>query len=261
MAVESKVFPCAFAVLAGRSLWGILAPLPRPQLGKGTLLEAAGVLVGFLVDPSRMPAPPGLTRAQVLSILALGILHPVLGFLFNAACGLLLALRTRLVYVPSRWREILIPTAATFLLLLVSLSDHLPRWMTRPLPVPAAWGLSLLGLSALLTVGGLAVTLWGLAHLRRSFSVFVEVREVVSDGPYRYVRHPLYIGEMTMATGLWLSGPTLFGLMVVVALSTLQLARAGMEEARLAASSAAYAKGMLTTGRFFPRLRPRSSRT
>lgn len=254
LAVESRVFPLAFGILAARGLWGILAPLPHPQFGKGTLLEAAGVLAGYVLDPSGVPAPLGLTRAQMLSMLALGVVHPILGFVFNATCGLLLALRARLQYVPSSWREILIPTAATFLLLLVSLSDRVPAWLTRPFPVPPGWTIPLLSVSAGLTLGGLGLALWGLAHLRRSFSVFVEVRRIVTTGPYRWIRHPLYLGEVAMAAGLWLSRPATFGLLLVAVLLALQLARIDMEEARLSAASPEYAARMRVTGRLFPRL-------
>jgi protein-S-isoprenylcysteine O-methyltransferase Ste14 len=33
---------------------------------------------------------------------------------------------------------------------------------------------------------------WALLTLRNSFSVFPEARQLISAGPYRYVRHPLY---------------------------------------------------------------------
>ncbi len=256
MAVEALLFPLAFGILALRSLWSVVAPLPVPQFGKPTLLEAAGVLVAKLLDPSWVPASSGLTRAQVLSMIALGVLHPILGFVFNATCAVLLATRARLrlAVPPSRWREVLVPTAATFLLLSVGISDRLPGWLTHPLPVPVRFAIPLLGIAAVLTIGGLAIALWGLAHLRRNFSVFVEVREIVTTGPYAYVRHPLYLGEITMAAGLWLCAPTVFGFALVGTLSVLQLERAGMEEARLAAASPTYASLMTRTGRLLPRL-------
>lgn len=255
LAVESGLFPLAFGILALRSLWSVVAPLPVPQFGKSTLLEAAGVLVQKLLDPSWVPAASGLTRAQVLSMIALGVLHPILVFLFNAACAVLLVGRARLrtVVMPSRWREVLIPTAATFLLLAVAISDRLPAWLTRPLPVPVRFAIPLLGVAAFLTIAGLGIALWGLSHLRRNFSVFVEVRDVVTTGPYAFVRHPLYLGEITMAAGLLLCGPSLFGVALVTTLATLQLARARMEESRLTAASPAYATLSTRTGRLLPR--------
>jgi len=253
LTVEARVFPLAFAASAFAALWRILAPLPSPQLGQDTLLGASGALIGLLMDPD---APSvGLTRPQMLSLLALGLGHPVLAFVFNAACAGLLVLRTRLRYVPSRPREVLLPTVATFLLLLVSIEQKLPAWLARPLALPPTWGLHLVGLAAALTMAGLALSLWSLLHLRRSFSVFVEVREIVATGPYRHVRHPLYLGEITLAAGLLLCRPTAFGVLLVATLVRLQLLRADMEEARLAEASPEYAARLATTGRLFPRLR------
>ena len=58
---------------------------------------------------------------------------------------------------------------------------------------------------------GLAYSVWGLAYLRRSFSIIPEARRLVSGGPYGLSRHPVYLGEVTtaigvnLATGGWLT--------------------------------------------------------
>jgi protein-S-isoprenylcysteine O-methyltransferase Ste14 len=63
----------------------------------------------------------------------------------------------------------------------------------------------------LLATAGLAYSVWGLAYLRRSFSIIPEARRLVSGGPYSLSRHPVYLGEITtavgvnLATGGWLS--------------------------------------------------------
>ena len=64
----------------------------------------------------------------------------------------------------------------------------------------------------LLATAGLAYSVWGLAYLRRSFSIIPEARRLVTGGPYRLSRHPVYLGEIAtaigvnLATGGWLSG-------------------------------------------------------
>ena len=64
----------------------------------------------------------------------------------------------------------------------------------------------------ILATAGLAYSVWGLAYLRRSFSIIPEARRLVTGGPYGLSRHPLYLGEVTtaigvnMATAGWLSG-------------------------------------------------------
>jgi protein-S-isoprenylcysteine O-methyltransferase Ste14 len=63
----------------------------------------------------------------------------------------------------------------------------------------------------LLATAGLAYSVWGLAYLRRSFSIIPEARRLVTGGPYGLSRHPVYLGEIAtaigvnLATGGWLS--------------------------------------------------------
>jgi protein-S-isoprenylcysteine O-methyltransferase Ste14 len=62
-----------------------------------------------------------------------------------------------------------------------------------------------------LATAGLAYSVWGLAYLRRSFSIIPEARRLVTGGPYSLSRHPVYLGEVTtaigvnLATGGWLT--------------------------------------------------------
>ena len=49
---------------------------------------------------------------------------------------------------------------------------------------------------------GLVYSVWGLAYLRRSFSITPEARRLVTGGPYRFSRHPVYLGEITTAIGV-----------------------------------------------------------
>jgi protein-S-isoprenylcysteine O-methyltransferase Ste14 len=49
---------------------------------------------------------------------------------------------------------------------------------------------------------GLAYSVWALAYLRRSFSIIPEARRLVTGGPYRLSRHPVYLGEIATAIGV-----------------------------------------------------------
>jgi protein-S-isoprenylcysteine O-methyltransferase Ste14 len=63
----------------------------------------------------------------------------------------------------------------------------------------------------ILATAGLAYAVWGLAYLRRSFSIIPEARRLVTGGPYAFSRHPVYLGEIAtaiginLATGGWLT--------------------------------------------------------
>ncbi len=69
----------------------------------------------------------------------------------------------------------------------------------------------LLPVADILATLGLAYSVWGLAYLRRSFSIIPEARRLVRGGPYGLSRHPVYLGEIVTAIGVnlatagWLS--------------------------------------------------------
>jgi protein-S-isoprenylcysteine O-methyltransferase Ste14 len=109
----------------------------------------------------------------------------------------------------------------------------------------------------ILTLLGAFLAVIGLLYLRRNFSVFVEVRDVVLHGPYRFCRHPLYAGEIAMLVGIILTAPSVFGLIIGTLFIAVQYWRARMEEAQLRAVSPEYEELMQQAGMFLPRLRSR----
>ena len=51
---------------------------------------------------------------------------------------------------------------------------------------------------------GNALDVWGYSYLFRSFSIVAEARELVVTGPYRIVRHPVYLGQIIAQAGIWI---------------------------------------------------------
>ena len=65
-------------------------------------------------------------------------------------------------------------------------------WLATP-----TWGLLAIGTAVALA--GEAIRVWAAGHLEKS-------REVTRSGPYRWSRHPLYVGSALMGVGVAIAG-------------------------------------------------------
>lgn len=88
---------------------------------------------------------------------------------------------------------------------------------------------------------GLTSMLWALSALGTSISVIPQARIVVTHGPYRWVRHPLYTTELITIVGLGLANAGPWPWVVVVCQFGLQYFRARREEVLLSRSLEGYA--------------------
>jgi protein-S-isoprenylcysteine O-methyltransferase Ste14 len=95
-------------------------------------------------------------------------------------------------------------------------------------------GLVLIG--DLLATAGLAYSVWGLAFLRRSFSIIPEARRLVTGGPYSFSRHPVYLGEVTTAIGVNLATGGLLTAIAIAYFVVCELLRIRWEERILAST-------------------------
>lgn len=77
---------------------------------------------------------------------------------------------------------------------------------------------------------GTGWALWSLRYLGRNLSVFAQARGLAERGPYRWVRHPLYTGEIVSALGLALVAGTPAAAVSWAVLCLLQGYRAVSEE-------------------------------
>jgi protein-S-isoprenylcysteine O-methyltransferase Ste14 len=78
--------------------------------------------------------------------------------------------------------------------------------------------------------------------------------QLVTDGLYRFVKHPIYSGLILVGFGLTIAGGFFPHVLFFVALLFLLNYKARFEEALLAKSYAGYADYSKKTGRFVPRL-------
>jgi protein-S-isoprenylcysteine O-methyltransferase Ste14 len=99
---------------------------------------------------------------------------------------------------------------------------------------------------------GTAWSVWALKTLGRNISVFAQARGLVTAGPYTWVRHPVYVGEIVATFGIALRSGTaaVFGLWLLLVL--LQVYRAVTEERLLAGALPGYDAYLGRTARFVP---------
>lgn len=93
---------------------------------------------------------------------------------------------------------------------------------------------------------GLIVHLLAKLTLRRSFGAVAANRGIKASGPYKYIRHPMYLGYMLSQTGLLLAGPNARNVSVILVGWAFFLWRIEAEE-RLLAEDAAYRDFMART--------------
>jgi len=111
---------------------------------------------------------------------------------------------------------------ASFLLLGASV---LP---TGPVVWSPSTGVTEVGL--VITVLGAALALVAFLSLRSNFSIVPEVRSLVVTGPYRWIRHPMYLAELLMIVGFAVSGLRFTGLIGALSVLGLQIYRIRVEE-------------------------------
>ena len=84
-----------------------------------------------------------------------------------------------------------------------------------------------------LQLAGMAVSLIALFYLGRSFGIIAAHRKIQCQGPYRIVRHPLYMGEALWFTGIVLQNLCWFNLMIICIQLGCQIRRILEEESLL----------------------------
>lgn len=124
-------------------------------------------------------------------------------------------------------------------------------WAAMPIPI----SLRVFGVATGLACSGL---MYGtLAALGKNLTDTVDTRAsatLVTDGPYRWVRHPFYVTTaLVMASATLISASALIGLLSVVVLTLLAI-RTPKEEQKLAERfGESYHEYARRTGRFLPR--------
>ena len=121
--------------------------------------------------------------------------------------------------------------------------SHAPRTVENLVVIAAA--------QALMTLG-LIIMVIGLASLGRSFGIMPRARGLVQSGLYRWVRHPIYLGEFLVFAGIMILAISPLTLSIYAMFVALQVYRLMMEEKTLSAAYPSYAEYCRRTARLLP---------
>ena len=110
-------------------------------------------------------------------------------------------------------------------------SIQLLAWMSAILPL--AMQSFNQTISGWLSVPGLALMLWAFWSLGASFSIAPAARKLVAHGPYRFIRHPMYAGEILSLFGFCLGSFSIWNWIVLSVFVFSIQARISQEEVLL----------------------------
>jgi protein-S-isoprenylcysteine O-methyltransferase Ste14 len=123
----------------------------------------------------------------------------------------------------------------------------------RPDWVAGSAGAAVNNLGIALWLIGSLLSVWTVWRLRHSFSLEPQARALVTSGPYRLARHPIYLSYVLLYGGIWLMHATVaLGLMLALWFVAV-LARIHYEESVLDATFAEYAQYRRRVAMFGPR--------
>lgn len=106
--------------------------------------------------------------------------------------------------------------------------------------------------STVLILIGTVGAVVALSQLGRSFSIMAETRKLVTSGPYRFVRHPLYLTEEIAIVGMFMQYASAWTAVLMITQLLFQLRRMHHEETVLTAGFPEYLAYQESTARLVP---------
>jgi protein-S-isoprenylcysteine O-methyltransferase Ste14 len=130
---------------------------------------------------------------------------------------------------------------------------ELMGWSRLPLPPWSRW------LGVLITAAGMALEFSTQIYLGSNYASTVHIREehsLITGGPYRHVRHPMYTALITVGIGLGLASASWYFLLPFLLTTVIVVIRIPSEEAAMIERFGdEYRQYTQRTGRLLPRLR------
>ncbi len=177
----------------------------------------------------------------ITTIKATGLIHHFLIVCFYSLIILLYFLRSRATSTSRSHVANLIAIVATFIPFTLPL-----------LSKPALDKPGILLAANMIIIISIVLSIFALSSLGRSFSIIPQARKLIKTGPYRVVRHPLYVGELIGVFGLVLADLTILKIAIFLLLVAFQVYRAIQEEKLLGDVFPDYKEYSCKTSRFIP---------
>jgi protein-S-isoprenylcysteine O-methyltransferase Ste14 len=153
---------------------------------------------------------------------------------------------------------VLLPVSGFTLLTIPSIRVLLPTFdaqaLIREYNLSPAFPILMNVAGLLIGAIGATLSIMALWSLRKSFSLMTEVRELVTTGLYRRIRHPLYMAEITHILGLAILSATPIGIGLFVIATAMQVVRAKIEENKFLQTVPEYTEFKHSTGFLWPKL-------
>ncbi len=143
---------------------------------------------------------------------------------------------------------------------LLALQPLVAPWLG--LRVAAPWGIWIRAAGVLLVILSLGLQIWARLHLGRFYAERADIQpghQLISTGPYAYVRHPLFSSYFLFVLGLILISPNLLMLAGVLYTFVDFTQAAKRDEQIMLNNVPGYADYMARIPRFVPRLTSHST--
>jgi protein-S-isoprenylcysteine O-methyltransferase Ste14 len=208
-----------------------------------------------------------VASGSVRNLLGLYLFHSysVVSLLFDCIVFLTFFIRHEASHTPVGFRENIFPLLVVFLPVIGFFLLNIPqiRNIAPPYPDKVHTFLSQFSIHYLFYVNltglflgfcGAAFSIWTIIFLKRSFGLRVAVRKFIDKGPYKLIRHPLYLGEIIHLSGIAILSGTPVGIWLFTISVLMQIVRAALEERKFIQCVPEYSAYRNRTGFLMPKL-------
>ena len=191
--------------------------------------------------------------------------YSVVSLLFDCIVFLAFIIRHEASHTPDGFKEnifpllvVFLPVVGFFLLNIPQIRDIVPPYPEKvhiflsQFSVHYLFYVNLTGL--FLGFCGAAFSIWAIIFSKRSFGLRVAVRKFIDKGPYKVIRHPLYLGEIIHLSGIAILSGTPVGVWLFIISVLMQIVRAAIEERKFIQCVPEYSAYRNRTGFLIPKL-------